>query len=198
MGDDEEVVRLSSFLTKLKELEIANQRLESEVTEIARSLNGENESPTQNISVPRNVNVRIQSTSIRKGRKKPPTTFQTEIDWSMNGQPYGTEVIFEKFASNSLVRLLRRLHEVLGNRVLSVASQILINRGPFISQNPKQDYINHSKGELYPYHQIPETPYSVLTGNTTKEKVDALKTLLSKLGLVQGSYTVIKVDRRTV
>jgi hypothetical protein len=194
-GDLELVTQLSGYATKIKELSVAYQRLESEVeilktkiSDLAKGGSGGDAQTLASASASQQTSSSIRSRQVN-GRAGP---ISIEIDWSKNGQPFGTEVISEPFASETLVTLFSRLHHTLGPRVLEVGSRIQINRGPFISENPNRDFANHSRGGTYSHHQIPGTRFYVLTHSQTDQKVHDIRTLLKALALTPGSYQISK------
>jgi hypothetical protein len=182
-GDDAEITRCSGLLGRLNEIDTTYQRIKKQLEEIELSL-----------AVPPSDSGVQDVLDILHGRRSPPTTVELHIDWARNGHPYSQETISSSIGADALIKILDRLYKVLGDRVMSVASQLIVSRGPFISRNPEVDYRNASAGEAYQYREW-RNGYSVITNTETQQKVDDLNALLRALKLVPGSYVVKKVPR---
>jgi hypothetical protein len=192
-GQIDEVTRLSAMAAKTKELQTAAQRIQSELTEMQRAM--AERTPT---APPPPTISDAELENIFKGfadRRSPNSTIQVTIDWSKNGQPFGVETISEHLGSATIAKVMERLTHILGQRVLEVASNIRVKRGPMISKDPARDYWNATGNRQYQYRPINGTGFSVLTGTESGQKVDDVTTLLKKLALVPGSYSVKKVMR---
>ena len=189
------ITRWSAFLTKVQELAIADERIAAQLAEIEREINQPQrpESAQSPKSEPREIGEAFAQLRAG-GSRKPPTTLKVEIDWSRNGQPFGRETICEPLASDTLASLLDRLLEIVGPKVFDIASQLHVNRGPFISKNPRVDYWNASANEVYGHREW-RNGYTILTNTDTSQKVDDTKALLKILGIVPGSYTVTQIAR---
>jgi hypothetical protein len=185
-GKIHEVTRLSAMAAKTDELKTAADRIQSEIIEIQRSLDG----PSQN-EVAEELDAIVASLRSRSSN----STIEITIDWSKNGQPFGVEKISENLGSATMAKLIERLTKVLGQRVLDVASTMRVKRGPMISKDPQRDYWNSSARKPYGYRQINGTGFAVLTGTDSAQKVSDVTTLLRALGLVTGSYSVKKMTR---
>jgi hypothetical protein len=129
-----------------------------------------------------------------QSNRKEPSTIKVVIDWSRNGYQYGTETFCEQLASDTLVSLLDRLFEVLGQQVIEVASQLRVSRGPFMSKNPGVDYWNASGSEIYGRKEW-RGGYSILTNTETSQKVEDVTDLLRVLKFTPGSYSVSQLTR---
>jgi hypothetical protein len=190
----DEITRLSSMVSRTKDLAVAADRIFTEVQNIR----------TQLLPMAAKAATPPNGHSIKPAKAEPlwegrrdVSTLEVRINWSANGQPYGTETIREHFASETLMKLMQRLTAVLGVKALDVASKLIVNRGPFVSRNPEVDYRNKATGALYFSHEIPGTEYRVLTHSATDQKVEDVKQLLQQLGMVPGSYSVKKIPRGT-
>src|SRR5439155_12684506 len=96
------------------------------------------------------------------------------IHWQHTGRALEKETICESASSATLAKVLARLAQVLGVQVLERCSQIATARGPLVSQDPGEDFLNQSTGEPYQNQPVPGTKWYLLTNNSTDEKVKLL------------------------
>lgn len=186
-GDVDRTLKLSALSAQVKELLTACTKIEFEFQEIERrvSLLREGANISENDGI-----ADEDGEIIENGVQRERAQLQIQIDWGMNGFPYKKEVICEKMATNSMVRLFGRLYEVLGNRVLEQGSGFRISRGPILSKSPSTDYINSSTNTLYQHKKLGKTGFYVLTHSSNEEKVKVLQQFLSSLNLKVGSFKV--------
>ncbi len=189
-GKIDEVTRLSALAAKTKELHTAAERIQSDLAGILRDLA---DGPRAALNA---IGAGLDDTlgTLRAGRGAN-STIEVTIDWSKNGQPFGVETICDKLGSVTMAMVMERLTNILGHRVLEMASSLRVKRGPMISKNPQRDYWNASGGKPYGYRQIAGTGFAVLTGTESDQKVADVTTLLRTLGLAPGSFSVKKVAR---
>ena len=118
------------------------------------------------------------------------------IDRKSFGLPEGTETIRERWESDTLVRFVEFIYHALGNSSLEKLSKLRINRGPFVSNNPSQDYkyqTHRGRTKMYAHKSVLGTGYFVLTNNTCDEKIDCINAAWKYLGLPAGSVKVEKM-----
>lgn len=194
-GKIDEVTRLSAMAAKTKELQTAADRIQSELAEIERAMaDSVPANPAPADSRADDVDLEDYLRTAGSGRTAN-STFEVTINWSKNGQPFGVERISEHLGSVTIATVMERLTKVLGPRVLDVASNIRVKRGPMVSKDPRRDYWNASGGKPYGHRPINGTAFHVLTGTETSQKVDDVTTLLRALNLVPGSFSVTKLER---
>jgi hypothetical protein len=189
-GKIDEVTRLSAMATKTKELQTAAERIHAELILMQRAM-------ADPVPAPQPTEQELTDQIIEgltRGRTAN-STIEVTIDWSKNGQPFGVETISENLGSATIAKVIERLTKVLGHRVLDVASNMRVKRGPMISRDPKRDFWNASGGKPYGHRPINGTGFSVLTGTDSDQKVSDLTALLRGLSLVPGSFVVNKVSR---
>jgi hypothetical protein len=193
-GNVSAITRWSACLARLEDIAVADERIAAQIAEIEREITPP---PGQVIAPHSKTEHRELDDAVARLRtagRKQPTTLKIEIDWSHNGQPFGRETICEPLASDTLAALLDRLLEIRGPKVVEVASQLRVNRGPFISKNPRADYWNASANEVYAYREWKDG-YVILTNTETSQKVDDVNALLKALRFVPGSYSVTQITR---
>lgn len=127
----------------------------------------------------------------RGGRKK----LRIKINWPLLGKPDGTEIICEHLASASLVRFASRLSEVLGPDVLEKLSRLRINRGPFVTKNPKIDYWNPADQDTYQHQPVRHSGFFILTHSETSQKVKDVSTVGRFLKLPPRAIIAEAVDK---
>ena len=189
-GKVDEAVRLTAMAAKTKELQTASDRIQSELAEIERAI--VDSAPADTKADDFDLEGYLRNAGSGRSAN---STFEVTIDWSKNGQPFGVEKISEHLGSVTIAKVMERLTKVLGQRVLDVASNIRVKRGPMISKDPKREYWNASGGRPYGHRPINGTAFYVLTGTETEQKMGDVITLLRELGLVPGSFSVKKVER---
>lgn len=95
-------------------------------------------------------------------------------------------------AAATLVHILKRLGQVLGNGSLEQLTRFRISRGPLVSRNPGKDFVNGNTMEVYGNHLIPGTDLYVLTHSSTDQKIQDLKALLVFLKMPPALFEITK------
>lgn len=113
------------------------------------------------------------------------------IRWDLVGKG-APESIRAATAAATLVRVIQRLHLVYGAGTLEKIEKFRVSRGPLVSRNPGQDFLNHSTMETYGNHQISGTEYFVLTHSSTDQKIQDLKELVTYLKLPSPLFEIAK------
>lgn len=184
--DVEEISRLTPLSKKLQALATKLEGLSAQISDIEEEFENPNRAKP-----PQMTKVVVPAAKVSKGRR---THLRIEIDWEANGHSYPRQVIEEPTAAASMITLLRTLHCRLGIKVLEKAEGFIINRGPFVSSKPFEDYRNPSTGEIYGNSHISGTRFNVLTHSETKQKVsDLRKFLKGVVGFRSDSFSVKKV-----
>ena len=68
-------------------------------------------------------------------------------------------------------------------------------RGPLVSQDPSKDFLIQATGETYQNQPVLGTQWSVLTNNSTDEKVELLNVMPAHLGYPRELLFVEKITR---
>jgi hypothetical protein len=189
-----EVSNLAVYLKKTEGLLSRARTLEAEYLELEAEL-GTSNATEQVSSNPAQVGIN-QSFPKRSQSRAENKTMRIEIDWHANGRPRSKEVIASPMAADGMATFLARIIEELGPESLNTLAQIRINRGPLISKSPAEDFTNRKNGKTYNHKEIGTTGYYVLTNNQTSEKIDALKYVCRKLGLVPGSVKFTELSKK--
>ena len=114
-----------------------------------------------------------------------------EIDWGRAAKGAGgREVICENMAADTLAKLVLRLSEELGRNTLAKLSRLQIKRGPMVSINPGQDFVNRADQSNYAYQAVGDSGYYILTESSTSEKVDDVKRALKELNFPPAAFEV--------
>lgn len=116
------------------------------------------------------------------------------FNWSEIGKSLPHEVIAEPVVAQTMVRVVGRLIEVLGDNAAQALLKFRVSRGPLLSLNPGQDFRNPRSGELYAHKPIPGTPYFVLVNSGTVEKLGQLRDAMDLLRLPARA---VKIDLAT-
>ncbi|MBI5770618.1 MAG: hypothetical protein HZA93_22765 [Verrucomicrobia bacterium] len=203
-GKLEEVAAFSTHASRVKELFGRLEQLEKDAEMIAHELN-EIEGIHENSKRPhslapapaaKNGSVELDElVSAITTKRRDLRILEIKIDWAKNGHPGGVEMIRESFASDSLVKLFESLRAHFSSRAFDVGSTVQVNRGPFVSRNPRADFVNRVNGEAYSSQPVRGTDWFVLTHSTTNEKVRDVRQLLEKIGLKPGTFSVTAVSR---
>jgi hypothetical protein len=127
----------------------------------------------------------------RGTRKK----LRIEIDRSKIGKPGGKEIICEHLASSSLAKFVSRLCEVIGADILEKLSKLRVNRGPFVTKNPRSDYWNPIDQDTYQHQPVARSEYFVLTHSETKQKVEDVAKVNQFLRFPTGAISAVAVDK---
>lgn len=180
-SDFQKVSELTNKAKRLDEMRTKFSAMEIELTRIESDLN---DTPSAETRVPPLTSQPTIESSPKSGRRR----LSVAINWAENGYELPEETICENIAADTLAVLFERLHTIIGDRVLEIASEMRINRGPFISKSPTVDYVNGSNGSNYSFKKISGTSYSVLTHSQTTQKQGDVNELMRKLGLKKGSY----------
>lgn len=117
------------------------------------------------------------------------------IDWQRAGHSLNKESVCESVSSGTLAKVLARLSKVLGVQVLERLGQISTARGPFVSQDPRKDFLIQSTGQIYQNQRVAETQWFVLTNNSTDEKIELLNAIPAHLGYPREMLFVEKITR---
>ena len=122
--------------------------------------------------------VKPQASYVQKpgGTKGPQSNMSVIIRWDLIGKG-SAEPIRASTAAATLAFTIKRLTEVLGDDVLVRLSRFKVSRGPLLSTNPGQDFVNGQTGETYGNQVVPGTRHYVLTHSSTQEKIDTLHEL---------------------
>src|ERR1043165_8979775 len=113
-----------------------------------------------------------------------------EIDWGRAGKGAGREVICERMGGDTMAKLVLRLAEKLGRSTLAKLSRIQTNRGPMVSTNPGQDFVNRADQSNYACQTLGDSGYYILTESSISEKVADVKNALKELNFPQGAFLV--------
>lgn len=130
-----------------------------------------------------------------QGRGRRQAVLSVVIDWKHTGHELEKETICESASSGTLAKVLARLAQVLGMRVLERCNQISTGRGPLVSQDPSRDFLIQATGQIYQNQPVPETQWYVLTNNSTDEKVELLNAMPAHLGFPREMLFVDKITR---
>jgi hypothetical protein len=118
-----------------------------------------------------------------------------EIDWSITGRSFGKIVICERKASDTLRRFIEEIVRGFGADVLSKLAGVKASRGSgLLSVNPSRDFSNGKTGQIFQNQRVASTPYHVLTHNSTREKIEIVKSVARALSLTPGAIRVREVD----
>jgi hypothetical protein len=126
------------------------------------------------------------------GSVRPPAEqrLRIEIDWGRAGKGAGREVICEHMAADTMAKLVLRLAEEMGRSTLAKLARVQISRGPMVSTNPGQDFVNRANQSNYAYQSLGDSGYYILTESSTSEKVADVKKALKELNFPPGAFLV--------
>lgn len=105
------------------------------------------------------------------------------INWAALGSSAPNEVICERKGSDTLLKVITRINEELGNSALLKLCVLKVNRGPLVTRDPQTVYSYAGGKKHYQSQIIPGTTFSVLTQNSTDEKVDICWAIGEALGI---------------
>ena len=85
---------------------------------------------------------------------------------------------------------MERILARFGMRGLEKLMGLQVSRGPLVSPDPRKDYLNSRKGDIYTHHRIPGTSLYVLTHSDNEQKVKDIRSALRLLGLPDTAFNV--------
>lgn len=179
------ISRLSDTARRISNVKQQLADIDSEYRNISESLNRFRTSSSEQRGA-------HSSESVSESRRK---KLKIEIDWSRIGRGTEKEVISENVSSATVVKFTERLVRVFGERCLEQLVHLRLNRGPFVSKNPDQDFCNKAAGSLYQHQRVPGTDYYVLTHSANAEKVADVRRAAVFLELPIGGITVTEVPK---
>lgn len=103
------------------------------------------------------------------------TRMKVEINWKVAGKNLPTEIIDEGVAAGTLAKVIERLANVYGQSILERLSSLQVSRGPLVTRNPNRRYAHRRV-----------MGYFVLTNNSTPEKIEIVRNIVSHLSLPSG------------
>jgi len=177
-----EIERLSRIAKRLKEIELHMNSLTAEIVDLDAALIA----PTNNGALPLNPIMPVN----RQSLLSPKGEIEIVVDWAACGVARPKALVSERKASETLVAFIAELKAALGSDALRPLTQLQVNRGPLLSENPSNDFVNAKRGVEYAHHSIVGTPFHVLTHSGTDEKVDAIRQAWRTLGLPPGGLSV--------
>ena len=98
--------------------------------------------------------------------------------------------ICERTSADTVVMLMERILSLFGMPGLEKLMGLHVSRGPLVSQNPREDFLNSRTGELYAHHRIPGTNLYVLTHSDNQQKLKDIRSALRLLGLSEESFKI--------
>jgi hypothetical protein len=112
-------------------------------------------------------------------------------------RPDGRPPVFvaARKGSDTMRRLLEVLVKELGPEILEKLTRLPANRGRIVSADPARDFVNRSRGTVYQHQNINGTRYSVLTNNSTEEKIGLVELIRQGLGLKPGQLQAYSEKR---
>jgi hypothetical protein len=196
LTDSSALARLGPIPAKIDQMENQMQQILDEVQRIEIMLEGFSHTirPTSPVADDRASDDSIQILQNgRRGRKK----IRIEVNWPLLGGAGKREIICEHMASDTLVRFLTRLYEVMGVSVLEKLAHFKVNRGMLVSRNPSLDYRNASdpSGKLYQHQPIAGSGFSALTHSSTNEKLFDVRKACQFLQFSAGAIKVEEVGK---
>lgn len=159
---------LTKIAKRVQELETTQSAITDELRQLAEALTREPTSQDNALS----TNEPLRRNGIR-----------VTLDWPGAGIHREKVLIEERKGSMTLVSFLAEIYAALGDNALSKVASLRISRGPLISKQPEEDFINRSSGAIYAHHRIPQTSYFVITHSGTTEKIDAIHSVAKLLNL---------------
>ena len=180
-----EIERLSRIAKRLKEIEIHQNALDSEIGVLDASL----DSPIQPIQ----TQLAHTGLSSHPPTHGPKGELEVIIDWPACGVSRPKAVVSEYKASETLVSFMAEVNATLGPDALLKLTQLRVNRGPLVSENPTTDFVNSKRGTEYAHHQVPGSRFHVLTHSSTQEKRNAIRLAWKTLGLQPGGLSFTQV-----
>ncbi|MFY9924547.1 MAG: hypothetical protein WAK51_08730 [Opitutaceae bacterium] len=180
-----EIERLSKIAKRLKEIEIHQEALNSEIAALDASL----DSPAKLAQ----AQVAVMDLFSHPPAHGPKGELEVVIDWPACGVSRPKAVVSEYKASETLVSFMAEVNATLGAEALLKLTQLRVNRGPLLSENPSKDFVNSKRGTEYAHHQVPGSRFHVLTHSSTQEKRDAIRRAWKTLGLQPGGLSFTQV-----
>jgi hypothetical protein len=184
-SDVAEIERLSKIAKRLKEIDVHLTAIDAEMTALDASL----DSPPKTVQSPVNP-TDFSARSLASERRG---EMEVVIDWPACGVSRPKAILSEYKASETLVSFIAEVNAALGSDALRKLTQLQVNRGPLLSENPSADFLNGKRGTEYAHHQVPGTRYHVLTHSSTQEKRDAIRQAWRTLGLQPGGLSITSV-----
>jgi hypothetical protein len=176
--DFDEAARLSQIASQLKRLEEQKNQLLASVQPITSQ-----EPPATAESPSNRTHVQNPTSNARTGSRG---GLSVELT-TKGGAPIR---ICERTSSETLVVLMERILAHFGMPGLEKLMGLQISRGPLVSRDPRKDYLNSRKGDLYTHHRIPGTSLYVLTHSDNEQKVKDIRSALRLLGLPDSAFNV--------
>ena len=176
---------------RIQRLIVQCEQIEEEVSHIEQRLKALQDSGQTGSERANGVEPVAAEHATRGGRKK----VRIEIDWPRLGKPGGKEIICEHLASASLAKFVSRLYEAMGIEILEKLAKLRVNRGPFVTRNPRIDYWNPVDQDAYQHQPIGQSGFFVLTHSETKQKVEDVAKASQFLRLPPGAVVAEAVDK---
>jgi hypothetical protein len=175
--DVAELERLTALARRVQENQAQRERLDAEKNSIEAAFRAGALPPA------------LSETTVSLSDGKARDTLRITVDWKAAGLVRERVVIQEPKASETLVAFARELYVALGEAALEKLTKLRVSRGPFVSQNPRKDFVNRRNGTPYMYHPVSGTSFYVLTHSATVEKLDAVRRAGRLLGLSEQVIT---------
>jgi hypothetical protein len=185
----------------LKKIELAARGGEiDEVTRLSTVLNQAKELAKRKKAVVEDEKRLQKLLSLRNGaslRADSPATFQRTqhgprggliVEFALPKQ--GRIRLEERTAAATLTTLLRHLVDEFGSAILPKLRGIRTARGPLVSSQPKVDFLNPRRNQVYASHRIAGTEYDVITHSSTAEKVEHVQRVFRAVGIEPHSYRI--------
>jgi hypothetical protein len=177
-GDLERISRLNQLAKRVREIEEGTKAFDAELAQITSEVEGKETSDRTYQAV--------ASPPIHSG------PIVVTIDFPHLGVNHAAVVISERQASDTMRRVIEALVAAKGPSILQSLTQLRVNRGPIVTQDPEHDYKNPQTGQLYAHQPVGSTGFFVLTHSATVEKVRDLGLVAETLGLSPLHFRVRK------
>lgn len=135
---------------------------------------------------------------LRTHTKAPLTILRVTICWTKLGVAADEEVIEERTAADTLMRLFERLSEQMGIQILERASKVIHGDRPLLSRSPTRDWVNPNSGEPYTARSIGRTGWYVITHSATQQKIDQIQAVSQGLGFLSSAIRAEAVARPSI
>ena len=178
-GQVDEIERLTGILTRAKDVARRKEAALREERTLAELMQSRNGSVAPSFSA--------SPGSIRRGARG---GLVVEVTLPKEGRIR----IEESTGAETLTALVQRLVGEFGPEVLLKLQGIRTARGPLVSKQPKIDFLNPRRNQVYASHRVPESEHHVITHSSTAEKVEHIHRVFRALGIQPQSYRIETSD----